>query len=234
MLVKSTTIPGDSPPRLNLRNIEAAVRAVQADFDRINGLLTDRRDQMGEAVIANLLAGYRFVEALVAARVDLLAMGNLRHLIELNTLVLCGPDAQARREAADHLKATEERFYEQEEGGIRDIVEWYELHRAESVWQRAAGVYIRAMSEPQLFIEGNHRTGALIMSYILMREGRPPFVLSIDNARAFFDPSSLVKKIKRRSIRMRFKMPGLRKTLAQLLRDGSDRRYLLRPDQAAG
>jgi prophage maintenance system killer protein len=234
MLVDATAIPGDSPPRLNLRNIEAAIRAVQADFDRINGLLSDWRDPMGEAVVVNLIAGYRFVEALVGAGVDLLAMGNLRQLIELNTLVLCGTDAQARREAADHLKATEERFYEQEEGGIRDIVEWYDLHRVESVWQRAAGVYIRAMSEPQLFIEGNHRTGALIMSYILMREGRPPFVLSIDNARAFFDPSSLVKKIKRRSIRMRFKMPGLRKALAQLLRDGSDRRYLLRPDQAAG
>lgn len=234
MFAETTARPGISPPRLNLDRIEATIRAVQADFDRINGLMADRRDPMGETVVANLMAGYRFVEALVAQGVDLFAMGNHKHLLEINTLVLCGTDPAARREAVDHLAENERRFYEQEEGGIRDIVDWYAMHRAESVWQRAAGVYIRILSEPQLFIEGNHRTGALIMSYLMLREGRPPFVLSIDNARAYFDPSSLIKKIKKRSIRMRFKMPGLRKALAQLLCDGSDRRFLAGPAQPPG
>jgi hypothetical protein len=44
--------------------------------------------------------------------------------------------------------------------------------------RRAAEVYIYILSEPQLFIAGNHRTGALVLSYILAREGRPPFVLT--------------------------------------------------------
>ena len=63
------------------------------------------------------------------------------------------------------------RFYEEREGGIQDLVEWYAGHRGESAWDRAAGVYVRILSKPQLFIEGNHRTGALLMSYILLRDG---------------------------------------------------------------
>jgi hypothetical protein len=53
-----------------------------------------------------MMAGYRFVDNLLAQRVDLLAMSN------------------------------------------------YKVHRAHSVWRRAAGVYIYILSEPQLFIEG--------------------------------------------------------------------------------
>jgi hypothetical protein len=30
------------------------------------------------------------------------------------------------------------------------------------------------------------------MSYILAREGRPPFVLTAENARAYLDPSTLI------------------------------------------
>lgn len=213
--------------RLNLAAIEASLRAVQADFERINRLLEDRRDPMDDAVVANMMAGYRSVDRAITDGIDLFAMGHLKHLLELNALVLCGTDTAERLNADVHLRATERRFYEQEEGGIRDIVEWCDLHRGESVWKRAAGVYIRILSEPQLFIEGNHRTGALIMSYLLAREGRPPFVLSVDNARAYFDPSSLVKKIKKRSIRMLFKLPGLKQALADLLHDGADRHYLV-------
>lgn len=213
--------------RLNLAAIETSLRAVQADFERINEVLEDRRDPMDDAVVANMMAGYRSVDRSIADGIDLLAMGNLKHLLELNAVVLCGTDPDERSAAAVHLRATERRFYEQEEGGIRDIVEWYDLHRGESVWKRAAGVYIRILSEPQLFIEGNHRTGALIMSYLLAREGRPPFVLSVRNARAYFEPSSLMKKIKKRSLHMLFKMPGLKKSLADLLHDGADPRHLV-------
>ena len=39
-------------------------------------------------------------------------------------IVLCGPDQTLRAEFAQHLKATENRFYEEPEGGIEDIVEW--------------------------------------------------------------------------------------------------------------
>ena len=90
----------------------------------------------------------------------------------------------------------------------------YEHHKGESAWKRAAGVYIRVLSEPQLFIEGNHRTGALIMSYILVKSSRPPFVLTVDNAKAYFDPSTLISKTSKRGLVMLFRMPKLKKQFA--------------------
>ena len=96
------------------------------------------------------------------------------------------------------------------------------LNIDKSVWRRTAGVYIRMLSDPQLFIEGNHRTGALIMSYLLAREGCAPFVLTDKNAREFFNPSSVFKKTKKRSVLMRIKMPGLASAFADYLKQSSE------------
>lgn len=93
-----------------------------------------------------------------------------------------GRDPARRLEYAQHLAATEEHFFNNVEGGIKDLYNWYQAYRSESVWKRAAGVYVRILSKPQLFIEGNNRTGSLIVSYLLMRAGLPPFVLTLDNA----------------------------------------------------
>ena len=163
---------------------------MQAHFPEINKALKSRRDAIDDRLIANMIAGYELVDTLIAQQLDLFAMGNLKLFLEMNAVVLCGSGQRERAQAAPHLAATEQRFYEQEGGGIRDIVEWYTLHRNESPWKRAAGVYVRMLSEPELFIEGNHRTGALVMSYILAREGRPPFVLTAASAKAYLDPST--------------------------------------------
>jgi hypothetical protein len=212
---------------LNLPAIEASLRAVEKDFPRINELLQCRREDMADEIVANMMAGYQFVDQLVAERSKLFAMGHLRWMLELNALVLCGREARERERHAAHLAATEQHFYGDRDGGIRDVVEWYELHKSEPVWKRAAGVYIRVLSEPQLFIEGNHRTGALIMSRILAMDSQPPFVLSIDNAQAYFDPSTLISKTRKHGLAMLFRMPKLKKQFARFLEAQADDRYLL-------
>jgi hypothetical protein len=206
--------------------VAASLYELQLEFPRINKRLLDRRDEMEDAVIANMLDGYGFINTVLENRLDLFAMGNLAHFLEMNALVLCGASAEARRDNAGLISATERRFYEQRHGAIRDIVEWYERHRGESIWRRAAGVYIRVLSEPQLFIEGNHRTGALMMSYILTREGFAPFVLTAGNARAYFDPSTLIKKTHKQSIGMLVRMPRMKKRFADFLSKQADRTYL--------
>lgn len=220
--------PAEAPGhRLNLPEIESSLRAVQRDFASINPRLMDRRDRLDEEVLRNMLAGYAFVDWAVGRGIELFAMGNLRTLLEINRRVLCGDNPAAREQNAEHLRLTEERFYGEWGAGIRDVVEWYGRHRHAPVWERAAGVYIRVLSEPQLFLEGNHRSGALIMSYILLREDRPPFVLTPENAQAFFDPSTLVKKIRKRSLKMQFRMPGLKRRFAEFLQRTADDRYLI-------
>jgi hypothetical protein len=160
---------------------------VQRGFDGINDVLSARRDNLDDAVIDNMLAGYAFVDGLVANGIDPFALGNSKHLLELNTLGLCGTSTARRTAYAHHIAATEHRFYGERHGGVRDLVEWQARHKDEWPWTRAAGVHVRILSKPQLFIEGNQRTGALVMSYLLVREGGLPFVLTVENARAYFD-----------------------------------------------
>lgn len=213
---------------LDLKAIECALRAVQHNFAEINRFLKARRDSLDDQVIANMMAGYAYVDALSVAGIDLFAMGSSRHFLELNALVLCGTDPHERARDEEHLKATERRFYEDEGGTIRDLAAWYALHRSESAWSRAAGVYVRLLSEPQMFIEGNHRTGALIISCILIRDGRPPFVLNTDNARGYFDPSTLITKTRKTPISLLFRMPKMKREFAAFLRENADDRYLVR------
>jgi hypothetical protein len=94
----------------------------------------------------------------VAAAVDVFAMGQLRNLLELNALVLCGTHPARRDAYARHFEATERRFYEERADGIQDLVEQCAGSRSGSPWERAAALYARMPSQPQLFIEGNHRT----------------------------------------------------------------------------
>ena len=82
-----------------------------------------------------------------------------------------------------HIEATEAHFYETPGGGIRDVTEWYQGHKGDDAWEKASGVYIRVLSEPQLFIEGNHRTGALDHELSTGPLEVPAFVLKVDNAK---------------------------------------------------
>jgi hypothetical protein len=102
---------------LNLDAIEASLQNLQARFPEINKSLRSRRDSLDLGIVANMMAGYRFVDSLLARRVDLLAMGNLKLFLEINALVLFGCEDGARGGAASQLAATEQRFYDQEGGG---------------------------------------------------------------------------------------------------------------------
>ena len=155
-------------------------------------------------------------------------MRHIRDLLELNHIVLCGLNPHVRQEYRTHLEATSQRFHEQEEFNIDSVLRWYYKHEDKSPWKRAAGVYVRILSQPQLYIEGNHRTGALIMSYILVRDGRAPFVLTVENAKAYFDPSTLIKETKKTATTMLMKLPRMKKLFADFLRHQTHAKYVYR------
>jgi hypothetical protein len=218
---------------IDLHAIEAAFRNLQTVFPEINQSLFERRDALDDEVVVNLLEGYALVDRLLEQRVNLFAMGNLHYWLELNAIVLCGRRGAENALHRRLLEATEKRFYDQPDGGIGEIIGWHGRAEGKDVWRRSAGVFIRVLSEPQLFIEGNHRTGALIMSYILAREGRPPFVLTEKNARAFFNPASVFKKSSKRHFAMRVKMPGLTRAFAGFLEGQADETFLAKPEAPA-
>jgi hypothetical protein len=212
--------------RLDLQAIEQSLRDVQREFPKINEVLHTRRDSMTDTVVDNMMAGYAFVDQAIADDVDLFELSNIVGLLELNHLVLCGLDPTLRLEYHQHIAATRRRFYEQQPYNIDNILRWYHQHVSESPWRRAAGVYVRILSHPQLYIEGNHRTGALIMSYILARDGKTPFVLTVDNAQAYFDPSTLIKQTKKTATTLLMKLPHMKKRFAHFLEQQANAHYL--------
>ena len=213
-------------PRFDLQAIEACLHRTRMAFDAINARLRVRRDRLDDEVVGNMVQGYAYIDELVRDGINIFALGSLKGLLEINRLVLCGSSENRRRRYSAHLKVTERHFYEEREGGVQDLVEWMEDHARDDVWERAAGVYIRILSKPQLFLEGNHRSGTLVISYILAREGLPPFVLTPENASTYFDPSSLITDTRKKSLSMVFKIPAVKKRLAAFLRQQSDPEFL--------
>ena len=222
-----STVAASTVRRIDLGAVDASLRNLQRDWHETLGSQSVARDPLDDRVVDNMVAGYAFVDALVASRIDVLAPGNLKHLLEMNSLVLCGTSPARREDYRRHIEATEHRFYEEREGGVQDLVEWCASHRDDAVWDRAAGAYVRMLSRPQLFIEGNHRTGALLMSFVLVWNGRPPFVLSADAAPAYFDPSVAISHVDKKNPTTYFQLSRVRDRLATLLVEHSDPRHLL-------
>jgi hypothetical protein len=204
-------------PHLDLSAIGLTLAKVQRDFPSLSERLAEHRDPPSDEVCRNMLAGYALVDEYVSSGIDLFDLQHLGLMLEINATVLCGTDPSRRVEYAEHLAATETHFYQHGEGGIGDLFEWYAGHRDESVWKRAAGVYVRILSKPQLFIEGNHRSGSLIVSYLMLREALPPFVLSVDNAEAFFNPSSVIRNAAKHGVKALFELPKIKKKYAAFL-----------------
>ncbi|MFM9882635.1 MAG: Fic family protein [Burkholderiales bacterium] len=208
---------------LDFQCIEASLISMQEELKVANTLLDAHRDPLDRRVIENMLAGYAYIERL--ANQGLEPFARVEHVLELNRLALCGIDPERRQEFRSHLDATERRFYDEANAGIEDVVEWMRLHKGRSIWERAAAAHIRILAKPQLFIEGNHRTAALVMSWILMRGGKPPFVLSTSNAVSYFKPSASIRDIRKSSVLGMLRLPRIQRRFADFLQQDSNPRY---------
>lgn len=202
--------------RLRLGRIEQALQDLQRHFSSINAVLKLRRDEFTDAVRQNMLSAYEFLDAIVHDDVDLFNEEGLEALLKLNHLVLLGSDYDCRV-FGRHISATRERFFTNFRQYVKPIRRWYRKHETENPFKVAAQVYVGALSQPQLFQEGNHRTGSLIASGILLQNGCPPFVLSRQNAVAYFNPSSDIKFTDKRSIRGKLRLPKYRREFREFL-----------------
>ena len=208
--------------RLDLDRIEASLRDVMDNFEEVNEDLLMRREPLTEQHIDNLLEGYAYVDWLLEEGEELFSPSGLDHILELNHIVLCGTNERVRLEYGPHLLETRRRFAD----GIDEIANWYERKRHKSAYRRAAGVYVLGVSQPQLFLEGNHRTGALVASYILVQEGLPPFVLTRKNASAYFNPSTLIKyRHKEKFLDRQYYLKKYRKELQDFFEKTLDKRF---------
>jgi hypothetical protein len=213
--------------RFNLAEISRSLNQLQYQFKQLNKSFNVRRSKLTSEVVANMVEGYRFIDQLLVQGTDIMALGNSSLLLEINAIVLCGCDQQKRENFSLHIKQNEEYFYDNQQGDIGSLMEWKEFHASDNIWKKAAGLYIHIMSQPQLFIEGNHRSAVLIVSFLLGREGLPPFVLTIDNAKALLDQSRQLSELRKHSLRKLILLPRLRSQLATTLKVSLERRHLL-------
>ncbi len=215
--------------RLNINAIKSCLVDTQQHFNVINNTLKIKRTPLSNEVINNLIAGYKKIDEYIANDIDLFEMGNSSLLLELNQIVLYHGTELSLDECERQFKGTREHFYEVKNGGIGNLMEWLELNQSSSIWKRSAGLFTYILSQPQLFLEGNHRTGSLIISYMLMREGYAPFVLSVENAKHFFEPAELTKKRRKKTFDEFLHLPKQTRKFAKLLKKEQGSAFLLKP-----
>lgn len=216
------------PLRLRLGRIEDELIDVQRHFAAINAALNLRRDDFTDTVRQNMVAAYEFLDAVVEQRVDLFSDEGLEVLLHLNHLVLLGRGYDARAHGG-HISATRERFFANFLQYVKPIRRWYRRHGTDNPYKVAAQVYIGVLSQPQLYQEGNHRTGSLIASGVLLQTGCPPFVLTRQNAVAYFNPSSEIKFTDKRTVRGKLRLPKYQRAFRTFLTENVSAKYVRQP-----
>lgn len=173
-----------------LRAIESSLKGFQRVFPHINDRLAIRREDLTDEMVEQIVEAYGFLNSLLKKEMDLFTPAGLHALLEINHIVLCGTDRQTRTQYYLHLEETRKSFL----GKIRPIKDWVLRRRRESdPYYLATGFYSRMLSRPQLFLEGNHRTGNVILNYLLISKGSAPYIVTADNARGYFDISGDIK-----------------------------------------
>jgi hypothetical protein len=174
----------------DLVKIESSLKNFQANFIHINDKLEMRREEFTDVIVGNLLEGYDFLNSLWAKKIDLFSLSGLYNMLELNHIVLCGTDPKVRKEFYTHLDHTRTRFQEK----IRPIYKWYKKYHEKLGPYKIVGEYYgRALSFPQLFFEGNHRTENMIVNYFLLNRGLPAYIISVDSAVDYLNVSGRIK-----------------------------------------
>ncbi len=215
------------PLRLRLGRIDEELSDVQHHFPAINAALNSRRDDLTDTVRENMLSAYEFLDAIVAQDLDLFGEEGLEALLQLNHLVLLGRGYDPR-EFGRHISATRQQFFDNFRRYVKPIRRWYRKHQTENPYKVAAQVYVGVLSQPQLYQEGNHRTGSLIASGILLQNGCPPFVLTRQNAVAYFNPSTEIKFTDKRTIHGKLRLPKYQRDFRNFLRENVNEGYVRR------
>jgi len=218
--------------RLNLHEVNQSLLGVEENWQTIDDQLDahkiGRKDTKFTEVVRNrMVSAYAVVDELLQAQIEPFAKKDLMELFMINNRVHYGTDISLIKEYQKAISANYDKF----EVNVKPIAHWYKVHKKQGdhPLKLAAEVYVSILGYPQLFIEGNHRTGALIASWISMYYGFPPFVLSAENAISYFAPSSEIKKFANKSTWIgQAKLPKYKKSFREFWEKHIDPKYVLK------
>jgi hypothetical protein len=218
------------PRRLHLENIVSSLKTVETHWEEIDDELDrrgiGRKDTPFDAVVkTRMVSAYSYLDDLLREHIPPFSTESIEAMLLLNQRVHYGADRRLLSEYRRAIEATAEKFYRY----IGPIQQWYEKHirQGRHPLKLAAEIYVSILGYPQLYIEGNHRTGSLIANWISVYHGFPPFVLSADNALAYFAPSKEIKSSADKTTwRGQARLPMYRKSFLHFWESHIDNRYL--------
>lgn len=209
---------------VNIERVRGSLEDFQAGFTALNARLKLHREPFTDDMLENILAAYRFLNELLRKDVNIFSLAGLHSMLELNHIVLCGTEPAKRYEYHRHVLETRKRFQQQ----VHKLHRWVvrQMDRLSPI-ELAVGFYWRALSQPQLYIEGNHRTGNIVLNYLLICNGEPPFVISSRNAYDYLEVSGDIKfSDKNKLSGSLFALPGHGKVFRRVLEDYMDHTLL--------
>lgn len=215
--------------RLNLVRVERSLIRVEKDWKKIDDELDRRKigrkdTPFDSDLREKMMSAYEYLDGLLRKNIKPFSDESLGEMCELNNLVHYGSDSRLRREYWKAIDANFKKYCR----NIGPIADWYDGHmEPPHPLKVAAEVYVAILGYPQLFIEGNHRTGSIISSWVDMYYGHPPFVLSSENAVAYFKPSAEIKAFADKSTwRGRFRLPKYRRSFKKFWEEHIDTDYV--------
>ena len=214
--------------RLDLDAIEGALVCVEREWPWINAQLQilkiGGRAPFTAIVRRNMLSAYEYLDDLLTQDIEPFSDVGMDHMLVLNERIHYGNDRPFAAQFASAIDITVDRF----NTSVEPIADWYwqRRRRGDHPNRLAAETYVSIVGQPQLFIEGNHRTAALIGSWIDLRADYPPLVLSVENSVAYFMLSAEIKQFADRSTwRGRRRLPRYRKSFMEFWRAHVDLKY---------
>jgi hypothetical protein len=190
--------------RPDLKQIEVSYNRLLKNWQEIDHSLeltkVGRKDQPFDTLLMeNMLIAWDYIDFFIRKKdYSLLSVNGGPDMLEVNHRVHYGDNDPLRYEYRKAIAATTEKFSRQ----VVPIRNYYrkKMKQSTSAYRMGAEVFVAIVGMPQLFIEGNHRSGSIIASWVNLVNEKPPFVLTVENALAFFKPAQEIKKFNKRSL----------------------------------
>lgn len=219
--------------RPNIKEIENSYRDVLDHWREIDDQLDEekigRKDTpFDQGLMDHLLCAWDYLDFFIRKKdYALLAKKGGPDMLEINNRVHYGLNDELRSEYRKAISATAEKFTRQ----VKPLRAYYRKKSKKSVaaTKIAAGIFISIVGQPQVFIEGNHRSGSIISSWINLVNGQPPFVLTVENAISFFRPAQAIKQFDNSSSwRSLTQLPKYKKSFREFWLNHCDDRFVLK------
>lgn len=207
----------------NVEAIKKSLTEVSKEFKKINHKLETKREILTLDMVDNIIEAYKYLNHLLKNKFDIFSHAGLYSLLELNHIILCGTDKTKRLEYHEHIFETRKKFQE----NIKPIYKWYKKNfDKKKPFKIIANLYSMILSQPQLYIEGNHRTGNIIINYILLSFRMSPFIMTIENAVDYLNISGKIKFSNKNELNNMFDFKNFKKEFIKVLEKNLDESFL--------